>query len=103
MSLELSNSPGKPEFKTFIDNMVSINTDEGIVKITMDDFCAAMYYVITNTPLLKDDPRLTFLSVMNELVVVSDPNKIFVGWPEHLSLQYKNKDCFSLNYPGDLI
>jgi len=93
MSLELSNSPGKPEIKTFFDNDIRIATADSEIHITMNDFMAAAYYVITNTPLEPNDPRLTFINVIKQLKLM----------PSKRSFQLRDKECWSLSYPGDYI
>ncbi len=93
MTLELINSPGKPEIKTWFDNVVHIrNTENGSsVEIVMSDFVHAMYYVLTNASIEKDDPRLKFIEIVKALEFTKDGR--------HLA--YKGRECFSLTYPGD--
>jgi len=92
MTLELSNSPGKPDIKTWFDTplVVHLRGESNHLEITMSDFCHAIYYALTNTPLSGDkDPRLIFLAVVGNLE--QKGNRLF----------YKGRECFSLVYPGD--
>ncbi len=93
MTLELSNSPGKPEIKTWFDNVVHIrdNESKSDVEIVMSDFVHAMYYVLTNAPMEVDDPRLKFIEIVKALEFTKDG--------QHLI--HKGRECFSLIYPGD--
>ena len=93
MTLELSNSPGSPEIKVWFDNIVRVRDVENgsEVEIIMSDFVHAMYYVLTNTSMEKDDPRLRFMEIVKALE--------FTGDGQHLA--YKGTECFSLVYPGD--
>lgn len=93
MTLELSNSPGKPDIKTWFDDIVHINTSEAEIEITMKDFMAAAYYVLTNNYLVPNDPRLTFVKIVKRM----QPS------PNGKQFLYRDKECFSLGYPGDYL
>lgn len=47
--------------KTFGDNIVYISNDHETIQIDMTDFCAMAMYVLTNSDLAKNDPRLKLL------------------------------------------
>lgn len=93
MTLELSNSPGKPEIRTWYDNVVHMRDADSRhdIEIIMSDFVHAMYYVLTNAPMEKDDPRLKFIEIVKALEFTGDGR----------GLIYKGRECFSLVYPGD--
>ena len=93
MSLELSNSPGKPEIKMWFDNTLRIRNEETEIQVSIKDLPAMIYYSIVNTPLVENDPRLTLLKVLSRLEVR----------PGSIGSQffYKDKEAFSLVYPGD--
>lgn len=89
MSLELSNSPGKPVIKAWFDNVIHLQGEDCEIQICMKDFMAAAYYALVNNPLEENDSRLVFLRVVSRL---SQHGKQFF---------YKDKEAFSLFYPGD--
>jgi hypothetical protein len=94
MTLELSNSPGKPEIKTFtgpVHIFYGSGDEVGQVDITMNDFMAAAYYVLTNTELEPNDPRLSFVKLMKQMKLTSDSKNFALD----------TLPCWSLQYPGD--
>ena len=102
MSLELSSSPNKPVITFQFDNMIHLCGDDGHeVDITPEDFCHAMYYVMTNTAIDPNDPRLTFLKVVKQLTF--EPNSketnLTLTIDQH-QFFYHDKPCYSLAYPG---
>lgn len=88
MTLILSKSPESPEIKTWFDDVyiTLLNTQ---VHITMEDFMAAAYYVLTNSPLTENDPRLKFIDIVKKMKILE--NK--------LGFKYGGVPCRSLHYP----
>jgi len=70
MSLELSGSDPKVEVKTYgvVPEMVILTVPgKESVDIPISDFLAMAWYVLTNTDLYKDDPRIPFVNTIKEL------------------------------------
>ncbi len=61
------------EVKMWFDNRVYIGRAGRVrdVEISLADFLSAAYYVLTNTDLEPNDPRLAFLKVVKEMAVIS--------------------------------
>lgn len=74
MSLELSRSKDQPEVKTtgvskfFPQDLVYIGKFLNYqYAVEINDFFDMVYYVLTNTDLYKDDPRLKFIKRVKKM------------------------------------
>jgi len=77
MTLILARSK-KAEVKTHTGERavhLSLTPDEyGFVEIDLDDFCVMARYVLTNTDLMPDDPRLELLKQVKRMRTVKGYN-----------------------------
>jgi len=83
MSLQLANSQPPIEAKTFGPGIQMFGMSDAVLlvdyKIPIDDFCCLVEYVLTNTDVRPDDPRLKLVELIKtaHLVkgwqTVSDP------------------------------
>ena len=85
------------EVKTVFPDEVSLITPDGeIIEININDFLSAVYYVLTNTNLVKNDPRKGFLEVIRNINIISgyptmllrDGKEETIGSP--MRLQYED-------------
>ena len=83
MSLILSLSPDNISIKTYgyfskngKDDTVFIDAQSNKLEINIEDFFAMVYYVLTNTDLYKNDPRLKFIEKVKKMKKVEGYNKI---------------------------
>lgn len=67
MSLGLSRTKGKPSVKTWGLLSGQDMVQFGQYDIDINDFFAATFYVLTNTDLYKNDPRVKFVSRIKKL------------------------------------
>ncbi len=75
MSLELSRSEKNIWVKTDSGSpLVRMTFDNGKLAIDLEDFCEMALYVLTNTDLMHDDPRLVLMRRLAELNVVPGYN-----------------------------
>ena len=82
------------DIKTWFGKEVYITTDFNFSEITMEQFFAGAYYVLTNSDLLPEDDRLKFLEVVKKLKVGKGYNK---GGKR---LVNSKGSTHSFNYPG---
>jgi hypothetical protein len=75
MSLELSYSDPKITAKTnFFENTVMLYHPGSEISISMTDFCYLVEYVLENTDLFKDDPRLELVEKIKKFKIVPGYN-----------------------------
>jgi hypothetical protein len=76
MSLELSGCEYKVVAKTGLDNSVSLSDDIGLaIDIPLADFCCLIEYVLTNTDLIENDPRLKLIDRIKHMYKLPGYNK----------------------------
>lgn len=68
LRLDLGTLPEGTEAKTDFDGRY---VDVGPLKITTDDFCQLAMYVLTNTDLYENDPRLHFMNQLAKLNLIN--------------------------------
>ena len=68
LALELGTTPEGTVAKTDFDGKF---VDVGDIRITTDDFCQLVIYVLTNTNLNQNDPRLHLMQQLAKLNVVT--------------------------------
>jgi hypothetical protein len=80
MSLELSGSSPKVEVKTYgmIPEVVHLHGEGIDIEIPLKDWLAATWYVLTNTDLYPEDPRLAFRRITKQLEIITGyaPDKL---------------------------
>jgi hypothetical protein len=74
MSLKLSGSEPRITARTFSENITLIG-DNNDIEIPLDDFCALVEYVLTNTDLKKNDPRLALIEKIKQTKIIPGLNK----------------------------
>lgn len=76
MSMELSHSAPKVTAFTMPDGDITNLCTRGIsIDIPMKDFVLLVQYVLTNTDLNKDDPRLALVEAIMETAVINGYNE----------------------------
>jgi len=80
LTLVMGSKPDGMEFKSWggivgmPDITLNIPDSQVEVSFTMDDFCAVIYYIMTNTDLKSNDPRFHLLRVLRSLFIVKGHN-----------------------------
>ncbi len=95
MSLDLGTKPAGLEVKTYTHTLGSLGKSVhlGAYEISLEDFLVAAGYVLTNTDLAPNDPRLQFVKYVQSMRVVEGHNRggerleptVPVLLPEHIA------------------
>lgn len=76
MSLHLDNAENVPQgiiAKTYGHNIDGNKVHVGNMEIALDDFLQLTLYVLTNTPIILDDPRLIFVEAIENMTMEANP------------------------------
>ncbi len=74
MSLIMSEDGGLVKTNHHMDE-VMIRRGSATIYLSVGDFCEAAAYVITNTDLMEDDPRVKLMEVIKKLSLQEGYNK----------------------------